>query len=405
MSGLFLIVRSVVYCSAMKSETAKAVSSIDQISLVDLARELVNIPSDRDNEGQIASFLSERFRKVGLHVHDEVVVAGRPNVIVRIEGSDQTQEPLVLNAHLDGAYHLDGWSKNPLDGWIDGDRLYGGAISDMKGGLAAMAVAVEAAARLDYLPRPIVLHAVMHHDTVGLGTKYVLASEGPYSGFGICGEPTNMAIHVSHGGAIKFKITVTGKAAHVSRAEDGIDALKAAVEIYSRIPKVKLRYQPNSGLDKLPTVLVGVMKGGFAAGCIPNSATLLGDIRTLPDMNRHTVYEDLKSLVDEYSDPNCSYHIEITAAQKAFVGDKNGALTTTLQDVAGDIRGQISPVSTAMPVQAFVTDAADMAAAGIESVVFGPGDWKYEPDESISIPDMVDAAKIYLATAFELPRR
>jgi acetylornithine deacetylase/succinyl-diaminopimelate desuccinylase-like protein len=58
-----------------------------------------------------------------------------------------------------------------------------------------------------------------------------------------------------------------------------------------------------------------------------------------------------------------------------------------------------------MPTQAFVTDGADMASAGIETVVMGPGDWKYEPNEFISIKDMHDAALIYLQTAYELPLR
>jgi acetylornithine deacetylase/succinyl-diaminopimelate desuccinylase-like protein len=46
-----------------------------------------------------------------------------------------------------------------------------------------------------------------------------------------------------------------------------------------------------------------------------------------------------------------------------------------------------------------------MSAIGLEALVFGPGDWKYLPDEFISIKDMGDAAQIYLNTAYELPLR
>ena len=70
-----------------------------------------------------------------------------------------------------------------------------------------------------------------------------------------------------------------------------------------------------------------------------------------------------------------------------------------------DVKKSNPTVTTKLPVQAFVTDAADMQAIGIESLVFGPGDWKYAPDESISIQDMHDAAQIYLNTAYELPLR
>ena len=186
-------------------------SNLDVIKrdeLVELARKVTSFKSDTDNEGDLANYLSRRLKNKGIEVHDEDVVAGRPNVIATVRGKNSGQLPLVINAHMDGAYHLTGWSRDPLEGWIEGDKLYGAAISDMKGGLASMVAAVEAAAQQPDLPRDLILQAVMHHDTVGLGTKYVLASEGPYSGFGICGEPSNMNVHYAHGGAVKFKITV-----------------------------------------------------------------------------------------------------------------------------------------------------------------------------------------------------
>ena len=78
---------------------------------------------------------------------------------------------------------------------------------------------------------------------------------------------------------------------------------------------------------------------------------------------------------------------------------------TALSDSYKKVRGSAIEVVTKMPTQAFVTDTADMSAIGLESLVFGPGDWKYLPDEYISIKDMGDAAQIYLNTAYELPLR
>ena len=378
---------------------------VNRESLLSLAKDVISYQSDRDNEGALAQYLADRLRSNGLQVHDEDVVAGRPNVIVRVPGRDSSQLPLVINAHMDGAYHLGGWSRDPLEGWVEGDKLFGAAASDMKGGLASMVSAIESAAKDKSLPRDLILHAVMHHDTVGLGAKYVLASEGPFEGFGICGEPTNMGVVYTHGGAVKFKITVTGKASHISRVEDGVDALSAAVAIYSKIPQIKLTHKKHEVLTELPRVLVGVLNGGIAAGCIAPEASMLGDVRTLPDMTRQTVYDDLKNLVDEFAIDGCTYKIKLTAVQKSFVGKKESTLMTALSDSYKKVRGSEIEVTTKMPTQAFVTDTADMAAIGIESLVFGPGDWKYLPDEYISIKDMGDAAQIYLNTAYELPLR
>ena len=378
---------------------------VDRESLLTLARDVISYQTDRDNEGALAQYLADRLRSNGLQVHDEDVVAGRPNVIVRVPGRDSSQLPLVINAHMDGAYHLGGWSRDPLEGWVEGDKLFGAAASDMKGGLASMVAAIESAAKDKSLPRDLILHAVMHHDTVGLGAKYVLASEGPFEGFGICGEPTNMGIVYAHGGAVKFKITVTGKASHISRVEDGVDALNAAVAIYSKIPQIKLTHKKHEVLTELPKILVGVLNGGIAAGCVAPEASLLGDVRTLPDMTRQTVYDDLKKLVDEFAVDGCTYKIKLTAVQKSFIGKKESTLMTALSDSYKKVRGSAIEVITKMPTQAFVTDTADMSAIGLESLVFGPGDWKYLPDEYISIKDMGDAAQIYLNTAYELPLR
>jgi len=380
-------------------------AQVNRESLLSLAKDVISYQSDRDNEGALAQYLADRLRSNGLQVHDEDVVAGRPNVIVRVPGRDSSQLPLVINAHMDGAYHLGGWSRDPLEGWVEGDKLFGAAASDMKGGLASMVSAIESAATDKTLPRDLILHAVMHHDTVGLGAKYVLASEGPFEGFGICGEPTNMGVVYTHGGAVKFKITVTGKASHISRIEDGVDALSAAVAIYSKIPQIKLTHKNHEVLTDLPRVLVGVLNGGIAAGCIAPEASMLGDVRTLPDMTRETVYEDLKKLVDEFAVDGCTYKIKLTAVQKSFVGKKESTLMTALSNSYKKVRGSEIEIITKMPTQAFVTDTADMSAIGLEALVFGPGDWKYLPDEFISIKDMGDAAQIYLNTAYELPLR
>ena len=378
---------------------------VNRESLLSLAKDVISYQTDRDNEGALAQYLADRLRSNGLQVHDEDVVAGRPNVIVRVPGRDSSQLPLVINAHMDGAYHLGGWSRDPLEGWVEGDKLFGAAASDMKGGLASMVSAIESAAKDKSLPRDLILHAVMHHDTVGLGAKYVLASEGPFEGFGICGEPTNMRGVYAHGGAVKFKITVTGKASHISRVEDGVDALNAAVAIYSNMPKIKMTHKKHEVLTELPKVLVGVLNGGIAAGCVAPEASMLGDIRTLPSMTRETVYDDLKKLVDEFAVDGCTYKIKLTAVQKSFIGEKESTLMTALKNSYKKVRGSELEVTTKMPTQAFVTDTADMSAIGLEALVFGPGDWKYLPDEFISIKDMGDAAQIYLNTAYELPLR
>ncbi|GGM61921.1 M20 family metallopeptidase [Dactylosporangium sucinum] len=380
-----------------------AAQAIDADDVASLATGLCNIASDRDNEGAIAEHIARRLERSGIEVHLEEVVAGRPNVVARVPGTDGGLPPLVLNGHLDGAFHVDGWRRDALAGWVEGDRLYGGAVSDMKGGLASMVVAMETAARLGGTPRDLILQAVMHHDTVGLGTKYLLASEGPTEGYAICGEPSNLSIHVANGGAVKFSIAVKGRASHISRLDEGIDALASAVGVYSGVASMAFTHQAHPSLPDLPIVLVGVLQAGFAAGCTAPEATLLGDVRTVPGMDRHTVRADLRRIIDQHLSPDTTCELRITAAQKSFIGNADSPLVAALRTAHTRIRGAAPAVGSPMPGQAFVTDAADLAAIGLDSAVYGPGDWHYAPDEWVSITDLRDAAAIYLATAYELP--
>ena len=48
---------------------------------------------------------------------------------------------------------------------------------------------------------------------------------------------------------------------------------------------------------------------------------------------------------------------------------------------------------------AFVTDAPDLARFGLPTVGYGPGPWRYQADEFIELDQLLDAPRIYLATA------
>ena len=85
--------------------------------------------------------------------------------------------------------------------------------------------------------------------------------------------------------------------------------------------------------------------------------------------------------------------------QRPFIGPGSGALIDALTRAHRMVRGDALRTNIDRGAQAFVTDAVDMAAAGIESVVYGPAEWHYAPDACIDIDEMTDAARVYLAAA------
>lgn len=353
-------------------------------------------------EGLRAEVVAEYLAHPLIDVHVDPVLPGRPNVIARIKGTRAGAPGLLLNAHLDAGFVESGWRHDPMDPWQEGNRLYGGAISDMLGGLASMMETLLAAAEAGGLPGELVLLANMYHDSNGLGTKYALASESNWPKYGINGEPTQNGILTTHGGCVKFQIDFSGRIAHVSRSEEGRDALEAAVEVHRALRSATWTAEPDTDLSAHPRFVVGTFNAGSAPGAVAPSATLTGDVRTVPSQTWHTIRADLERVVAATVGSDITTKVRCLVRQRAFVGPKSGVLFDAIRAGHRDVYGSEPAVNAETAAQSFVTDAVDMAQAGVETLIYGPGSWHFAPDEYIDIDEMTQAARVYLATAAHL---
>lgn len=373
---------------------------IETERVTELARKFCAIPSPGGAEGEVAEAIAETLSQPGIEVHIEEVVAGRPNVIATVKGTG-SRLPLVLNGHLDAGVHEGGWSHDPFDPWIENGRMYAAGITDMKGAVAAMTAATEAAARVP-LPGDLIFQAVMHHDGSGLGTKYALASEGPREGYAICGEPSGLAIHTANGGALKFEVRLSGRSAHISRAEEGIDTLPVAIEVYRGIAGHTFAHEPHPRLPDLPRLLIGQIVGGEAPAAVADTTVIRGDLRIVPGMDRQTVRAEICSIVEEVRPPDVQARVRITTAHQPFVGVTEGPLVDAIVAAHQAVRGSAPRITNELPGQAFVTDAASLADVGLATVVYGASQWHFAPDEYVDLGELADSARVYLAVAATL---
>jgi acetylornithine deacetylase len=335
-------------------------------------------------------------------VHSEDVVAGRPNITAIVRGSG-SRAPLVLNGHLDTAVEPEGWSQSPYEPWVQGGRIFGGGVTDMKGALASMIAATEAAAEIGRLPGDLVFQAVMHHDGTGLGAKYLLASYGPREGYAICAEPSDLKVHTANAGAVKFEIQLQGRGnPHVSRAEDAPDTIPAALAVYHALRVEALEYMPEPRLPELPRLLIGELSAGSSPAHVAGRAVLRGDIRTVPGLGRDEIARQFSAIVDAACPPEVTARVRTLSSHQTFFGATDGVLVDAIRDRHSAIRGQPLEITNEMPGQAFVTDAADLANFGLETVVYGPGVWRHAANESVAVDDLADAARIYLGVALTL---
>ncbi len=384
------------------NELGSAVAGVKSERAIDMAMAVTRAHVPDGSEGRRADVVAEFLSHPLIDVHVDPVLPGRPNVIARVRGTRPGAPGLLLNAHLDAGYVPTGWRHDPTDPWREGSRIYGGAISDMLGGLASMMESVLAAAEAGGLPGDLVLLANMYHDSNGLGTKYALASEDGWPQYGINGEPTQNGILTTHGGCVKFAIEFSGHIAHVSRSEEGRDALAAAAEVHRALQSATFTHTPDADLSAHPRFIVGTFEAGTAPGAVADTATIKGDMRTVPSQTWQSIRDDLQRVVSDTVGTDIGTKIRCLVRQRAFVGPKSGTLFDALSAGHRDIYAGAPAVNAEKAAQSFVTDSVDMAAAGVETLIYGPGSWHFEPDEFIEIDEMTKAAQVYLATAYRL---
>src|SRR5439155_7402962 len=177
----------------------------------------------------------EQLDRLGFEVELQDVVEDRPNVVAILRGQPEYQSCL-LNGHLDHSTMVGPWSRDPADPWVEGGVVYGGGIQDMKGGVASLCTGAAAIAQSKIERRgDLILTAVMHHDTTGVGTKYFLAACPWRIDTGINGEPTNLAVQLFHGGAWVFEVEMRGVSRHQARLEEGVNAISGMRRVLERL--------------------------------------------------------------------------------------------------------------------------------------------------------------------------
>jgi acetylornithine deacetylase len=388
----------------LQQQAEPAVDGVRQGDVVELATELCRVPSPLGEEGAAAEMVAKWLERLDFEIELQEVVAGRPNVIGIARG-DSAYQSIVLNGHLDTPPPYGDWSRDPFDPWIEQGVIHGCGVQDMKAGLAALVVGAAAAARSPVEARgDIIVTAVMHHDTTGLGTKYFLDSCTWRLDAGICGEPTNLAAQLFHGGAWGWEIRLEGVPRHQSRLEEGANAITAMLEVLTRLEPSILRFVPDPRYPFLPRIVVGAISGGDDPSLTAGECVARGDVRFLPSMSPDQLKRDLAQLVSDVCSEmhGISGTVRTLAQQWPYEIASEEGIVRTLATAHRAVTGTDLHQSSGLPAGAFITDAADMARRGIPTALYGPGDWRTEPDEGVPIVDLVTAARVYAATCAEI---
>jgi acetylornithine deacetylase len=274
----------------------------------------------------------------------------------------------MFNGHLD-VVGVDGMTHAPFDARVTSGRLYGRGASDMKGGVAAMCAA---AARLPSLAGDVIVTAVCDEEWQSIGTASVLAA-GVRADAAIVTEPTGLAIMPSHKGFVWAEFAVEGRAAHGSRWDLGVDAIRHAGAILAELDALEsgaLASRSHPLLGR-PSVHASLIEGGTGMSTYPDRCAVRIERRTIPGETLDAVRAELAGVVTRAgrSRDGFSATTHILFAQPP----SDVALDAPLVRALSDELTRRGLPTTCLGMSAW-TDAALLNDAGIPAICFGPGD-------------------------------
>jgi acetylornithine deacetylase len=404
------------------------VRDIDRDRLIDDLRTLIRIESVTGSEEVVADWAAGALQELGLAVevvrHDPEALREDPDwpgeeaarlslpVVVGRAGRSESGPRLILSGHLDVVPPGDPttWSVDPWSADIRDDRVYGRGACDMKGGVAAILAAVRSlrtGGDLDRLAGELLVVLVPSEEDGGQGTLAAIRS-GATGDMAIITEPSGLDVIVAHAGAITFRLTVPGRAAHASQRREGVSALEKLF-VLIRALEADEAARNATETDPLMTSLglpyptiVGIVEGGEWASTVLDKVVVYGRYGVRLGQTPAEAEAELRAAIDAANtgDEFLRDHpasVDITGGRfgSARVASDH-PLAVGLADVAERVMGR-RPALRGEPygadMQMFVNHGETPC------VIFGPGDVRvaHSADEYVPIDEVETCARVLAA--------
>lgn len=314
--------------------------------------------------------------------------------------SEERQEngALAFIGHLDtvACGRAEEWKYPPLEGHLEDGIMYGRGTADMKGGAAAMFLALE---RLweerHLLERDVYFCFTADEEYKGIGIQ-AMAQGGYLSDVKevvIC-EPSDEQVSICEKGALWLSVQIKGVGAHASRPELGVNAAETAYAFAGRM-KQYMAAAPEHPILGKASASVTKIESGIMTNMIPAEAALTLDIRTVPGISCEEVEqyarETGKALEEEY--PGLRLCIGILNCRPAVGTGEGEGLVRRMLKLAGEMGMSETPRGTY-----FYTDASQLIPMlPVPFVIAGPGDDRLAhcTDEHVEVESVERFAEMY----------
>lgn len=211
--------------------------------------------------------------------------AGRPVVVGTYRGTGGGRS-LILNGHMDTmpSGDLKRWESDPWKLTEKDGKLYGLGADDMKGGLSALILGLEAALESGFVPRgDILVESVVDEEGGGNGTL-ACVDRGYRADGAIIAEGSNLEVFAANRGAWLVEVQVQGVPIHASLRGFGENAIDKAVKVIQSVRELETKWMTTKRHPLLapPTFNIGYIQGGIAASTVAESCTLRFDVEYFP---------------------------------------------------------------------------------------------------------------------------
>ena len=420
--------------SSSRREALYAAIEARREDLIALTQDLVRIPTiNPPGEAylEICELVAARLKRVGFQV--EMVRAEdtpgdstrypRWNVIARREGGGRG-ETVHFNSHHDVVETGSGWTVDPFGGELKDDRIYGRGTCDMKGGLAASIIAVEA--YLEVFPQfagAIEISATADEETGGFGGVAYLAKQGFFSPervqHVIIPEPLNKnRVCLGHRGVWWAEIETHGRIAHGSMPFLGDSAIRHMGAVIAKMEEelFPALSQRSTAMPVVPpqarqsTLNINSLHGGqpepeggfngFPAPVVAHSARMVIDRRYLIEESPDAVKQEMIDLLERVKAerPEFRYEVRDMWSIPPTMTERDAPVVTAVSSAIADVLG-VAPEYVVSP-GTYDQKHIDRIGRMHNCIAYGPGilDLAHQPDEYVGVTDMLDSAKVMALT-------
>jgi len=381
---------------------------IDERELVELAKDLVSIPSENPpgDEERVSKVLIKWLHKIGFDVKTYTPKEKRVNVIGVLRGKrKEGGKTLIWNGHTDvvPAGDLNLWTHPPFEPRIVAGKLYARGSVDMKGAIASVLEGIAAIQRAGIkLNGSFVLQAVADEEVMShFGMEYLVNNGLVQGDAAIIGEPTGLKIEIAERGIVWPRITTHGVQAHASMPELGINAIEKMSRLVPKLQAMKFKALQHPLLGK-PTINVGTIGGGTKVNIVPDRCIIDVDRRTIPGETSNDVLGEIRKITEELKKEDAELDVEIELVDYAEPSEisPNEEIVKISENAVELVCGK-RPKLRGMPG---ATDARFLInQCNIPSVILGPGNTEqaHTANEFVEIGELVKASKIYALIAAE----